>query len=109
MSVELATWMLDTLGHLAGHWRIGDRTNGIEMTHEPGCVELGNEWDSPKFCGVCATARAAYQRGREDAARAVEAVRHLPDCGEDESIFDYCECHRTSAYAAAARGDGEQA
>lgn len=30
MSVELATWMLDTLVHLAGHWRTLTTLDGTE-------------------------------------------------------------------------------
>lgn len=44
------------------------------MTHEPECLEVGGEWDSPKFCSICVTARAAYRRGRDDAAKAIEEL-----------------------------------
>lgn len=72
--------------------------------HEPECVyfELLSACD-------CDRVRRAYQRGREDAAKAVMAVRHEPGCGEDEAIWDYCGCHNQDSHAAAARGESGQA
>lgn len=41
------------------------------MIHEPECLEVGYELDPSEFCSICITARAAYQRGREDAPTAM--------------------------------------
>ena len=71
------------------------------MTHEPECLEVGYELDPSEFCSICITARAAYQCGREDAAKAVEATM-LSEL--DEPLTEY-----ELAYVAAARGDGDQA
>ena len=60
------------------------------MTHEPECIW----YDSPHSCDVCTAIRAAYQRGREDAAKAVEAA--------------WRESHILHTVISAARGDGEQ-
>lgn len=79
------------------------------MTHEPECP-IGNSDDPLTFYAarqnvaivcVCANIRAAYQRGREDAANAVENTM-LSEL--DEPLTEY-----ELAYVAAARGDGEQA
>lgn len=72
------------------------------MTHEPECLEVGYELDPSEFCSICITARAAYQRGREDAAHAVEAAR-------DAKTYVYSDAWEAWDEAiAAARGDGEQ-
>jgi len=52
-------------------------------------------------CTFCGVIRAAYQRGREDAAKAVESVK---DYHGGSGVL----VNRNFA-AAAARGDGEQA
>lgn len=99
------------------------------MSHEPECLATYDP--SPFFhkptepyCS-CEAIRAAYQRGREDAAKAVEAI-HFPDpychteptyeadaqdmigcgfCWDGEYRFDKWPCDSILA----ARGDGEQA
>lgn len=64
------------------------------MTHEPEC----DAYD-PQSC-ICPDLRAAYQRGREDAAQAVAAVK---DYHGGDSVL----VNRHFA-ATAARGNGEQ-
>ena len=46
------------------------------MTHEPECP-LAIPIVATSHCQFCIAIRAAYQRGREDAAKAVEAL-HFP-------------------------------
>ena len=69
------------------------------MTHEPECLEVGYELDPSEFCSICITARAAYQRGREDAANAVRDRLRLVwgNYLDDYPLID------------AARGEGDQA
>ncbi len=79
------------------------------MTHEPECP-IGNSDDPLTFYAarqsvaivcVCANIRAAYQRGREDAAKGLTDW-YLANGDEPLSEWE-SEC------VAAARGDGEQA
>ena len=42
------------------------------MTHEPDCI-FAHSTRSSITCDYCITARAAYRRGREDAAKDVDA------------------------------------
>lgn len=61
-----------------------------------------------KDCVFCPIARAAYQRGREDAAKAIEDdIAKNGDAYGIGSDHWHC-CFRENAIAAA-RGDGEQA
>ena len=71
---------------------------------EPECrqviVHAGPEWNEREEpCFMCAAIRAAYQRGREDAAKAVEAVHSWEQFYEGAWV-----CSLTEA-AAAARGE----
>ena len=71
------------------------------MNHEPECP-TGKDWY--EMC-ECESLRSAYQRGREDAAKAVEIViRQQLGYGKTEWIDD-----EDYEFIAAARGDGEQA
>lgn len=72
------------------------------MTHEPECPEF--EYDRPplKANCVCANIRAAYQRGREDAATAVATTPLFSYLADGPMLVHYGEA------IAAARGDGEQ-
>ena len=112
------------------------------MTHEPECPyvqpSIRGEIVDASTCGWCDVARAAYQRGREDAAEAVEALEserefrrfvgcgccankmcathpgneYPCDLGDDEDWSCEPVDHHATAIAiaaAAARGDGEQA
>ena len=84
------------------------------MTHEPECIS----YDGGHVC-VCDIIRAAYQRGREDAAKAVGEL--CSSNKKDENgwyLFDHCyECMGVAAgydlavadAVAAARWDGKQA
>ena len=83
------------------------------MTHEPECL-WQNEAMPPRaeVCRDCVIARAAYQRGyqrgRENAAKAVEAAEAWYDIREinpDGTVTNYME---QAVAIAAARGDGEQ-
>ena len=83
------------------------------MTHEPECPysgayiaslgDFGPPWT--EYCRNCDIARAAYQRGREDAAKAVmghlleEPTGHEWDLGFNVAIYEA---------AAAARGESEE-
>lgn len=95
------------------------------MSHEPECLEVGIELDPAEFCPACITARAAYQRGREDAANAVgllgswldktvdfgdaiAAARGEGDCQHDWQHLKGEKCP-TCRRCGAARGDGERA
>lgn len=74
--------------------------------HEPECQhyveEAVNRTGACIFCGI---ARAAYKRGREDAAEAILDLHcDLHDDGPDEECLV-----RASSAVAAARWDGEQA
>lgn len=76
------------------------------MTHEPECP-----WRFEDDCHVvaagvtfCEVARAAYQRGREDAAEAVEYEWCRPMSRDAYDFHDW-----KTATISAARGDGEQA
>lgn len=83
------------------------------MTHKPECVAITKDDDlpeiSPNDCLLCITSSTAYRRGREDAAKAVEAA---------PAWYDEKEAKRNGGYVipyidvdvatAAARGDGEK-
>ena len=70
------------------------------MNHEPECYANGMS-DDPCICNPL---RAAYRRGGEDAAKAVEIViRQQLGYGKTEWIDD-----EDYEFIAAARGDGEQ-
>lgn len=79
------------------------------MNHEPECPyvqpSIRGEIVDATTCGWCDIIRVAYQRGREDAAQAVEAIlADVPPTPWIEVVVN------TITYAeAAARGDGEQA
>ena len=69
------------------------------MTHDEFC-----QADMPLWC-QCPTIAAIRADEREQAAQRVIAVKHATDCGEDERIYDYCDCHSQERYVAAARGE----
>ena len=75
------------------------------MTHEPECLHVRCDCVACALGNLpctCAAVRSAYQRGREDA---VKALIDLPAAawGENLSPLDF------EAIFAAVRGDGEQA
>ena len=68
------------------------------MSHEPDCVFAQS--NRPALaCDYCITARAAYRRGRMDAAAAIEAMNPhgwiAPD-GESDWWIDWFEAQRTA-------------
>ena len=77
------------------------------MTHEPECQALDESPGlRPGACVLCHVSRLAYQRGRKDAAAAVESMNPhgwlAPD-GEEDWWIDWFEAQRT------ALGNSEQA
>lgn len=46
------------------------------MTHEPGCPDSVQRLYWAERCPICYALRAAYQRGREDATRAIAELVH---------------------------------
>ena len=90
------------------------------MTHEPECFaydDTGMPYGSTSPECVCEIARAAYQRGREDAAEAIYEWKrknlrgHQFGCsGRIVSNKFECSCDIPfNSVIAAARGVGEQA
>lgn len=73
------------------------------MSHEPECVSFGMTHIPAIGCPQCHWFRAAYQRGREDAAKAIEAMTDKVDCR-----YELTSCGQEYEYVAAARGDGKQ-
>lgn len=73
------------------------------MTHEPECDYAG-VMTIGMPCRQCAAIRIAYQRGREDAAKAILSVaKHWSDGGE--LVFKQWEI---DFLYTAARGDGAE-
>lgn len=70
------------------------------MTHEPEC-EIAMSGVNVNDC-ICGYINHAYQRGREDAAKAVADMDDLTGYDMDGAVWQ-------DKAIAAARGDGEQA
>ena len=69
------------------------------MTHEPECESLQDTVVLPADCWICHLTKAAYQRGREDAAEATVPVSRK---------FNGIMTTYADAVYSAARGNGEQ-
>lgn len=76
------------------------------MTHEPECPAASTYIADTCRCGIL---RAAYHRGREDAAEAVERIEWWQGRVETHNGPEYGRHCDQDLAIAAARGEGEQA